>query len=233
MSHRIHLFKGKLHRATVTHADLDYEGSVTIAADLLDATGIVEHEQVHVWNVTRGTRLVTYALRGDAGSGIVCINGAAAHLARPGDKVIIATFAEVEAEAAAGWEPTVVLVDDDNRIVGVGRRGRRPAAPHRRRLSARPAPPLTSGGPACRRSRSPPCARGRRRTPSSAGPDRSPGAAGRARTAAPPAPRPRGPASIFSSSGRARRTEPVTVTRLPSIIPIGAVARSRRRGRRA
>jgi aspartate 1-decarboxylase len=120
MSHRIHLLQGKLHRATVTHADLDYEGSVTIAADLLDAAGIVEHEQVHVWNVTRGTRLVTYALRGDAGSGIVCINGAAAHLARPGDKVIIATFAEVEAEAAAAWQPTVVLVGDDNRIVESG-----------------------------------------------------------------------------------------------------------------
>jgi len=120
MSHRIHLFKGKLHRATVTHADLDYEGSVTIAADLLEAAGILEHEQVHVWNVTRGTRLVTYALRGDAGSGIVCINGAAAHLARPGDKVIIATFAEVAAEAAATWQPTVVLVDDANRIVGSG-----------------------------------------------------------------------------------------------------------------
>lgn len=118
MSYRVHLFKSKIHRATVTHADLDYEGSVTISGELLDASGILEHEQVHIWNVTRGTRLVTYALRGDAHSGVICINGAAAHLAEPGDKVIIATFAEVEAEAARGWQPTVVFVDDQNRMVG-------------------------------------------------------------------------------------------------------------------
>ena len=117
MSHRIHLFKAKIHRATVTHADLDYEGSVTISGELLDAAGIVEHEQVHIWNVTQGTRLVTYALRGDDDSGIICINGAAAHLADPGDKVIIATFAEVEAEAAKGWQPTVVFVDAANKMV--------------------------------------------------------------------------------------------------------------------
>ena len=114
---RLHLFKSKIHRATVTHADLEYEGSVTISGELLDAAEILEHEQVHIWNVTRGTRLVTYALRGDADSGIICINGAAAHLANPGDKVIIATFAEVEAAAAKAWEPTVVFVDGDNRMV--------------------------------------------------------------------------------------------------------------------
>lgn len=117
MSVRLHLFKSKLHRATVTHADLDYEGSVTIAADLMAAAKLREHEQVHIWNVTQGTRLVTYSLAGEAGSGIVCINGAAAHLAAPGDKVIIATFAEVPEAEAATWEPTVVLLDDDNRIV--------------------------------------------------------------------------------------------------------------------
>ena len=117
MSYRIHLFKSKIHRATVTHADLDYEGSVTISGELLDAAGILENEQVHIWNVTQGTRLTTYALRGDVDSGIICINGAAAHLANPGDKVIIATFAEVEASAAAGWKPTVVFVDDRNRAV--------------------------------------------------------------------------------------------------------------------
>lgn len=117
MSNRLHLFKSKIHRATVTHADLEYEGSVTISGELMDAARIHEHEQVHVWNVTQGTRLVTYALRGDDDSGIVCINGAAAHLAAPGDKVIIATFAEVPEEQAVGWEPTVVLVDDDNKII--------------------------------------------------------------------------------------------------------------------
>ena len=90
---RLHMFRAKLHRATVTHADLDYEGSVTIAGDLMDAAGLPEHEQVHIWNVTRGTRLTTYTLRGDEGSGIICINGAAAHLAEVGDKVIIAAFA--------------------------------------------------------------------------------------------------------------------------------------------
>ena len=117
MSTRVHLFKSKLHRATVTHADLEYEGSVTIAADLMAAAEIYEHEQVHIWNVTRGTRMTTYALSGEAGSGIVCINGAAAHLAAPGDKVIIATFAEVPRQEAADWKPTVVLVGDENRIV--------------------------------------------------------------------------------------------------------------------
>lgn len=119
MSHRIHLFKSKIHRATVTHADLDYEGSVTISGELLDASGIVEHEQVHIWNVTRGTRLTTYALRGDNDSGIICINGAAAHLNSPGDKVIIAAFAEVDAAEAKDWQPTVVFVDEKNRQTGI------------------------------------------------------------------------------------------------------------------
>jgi len=115
--HRVHLFKSKIHRATVTHADLDYEGSVTISGELLDAAGILPHEQVHIWNVTRGTRLVTYALRGDDDSGIICINGAAAHLASTGDLVIIATFAEVEAADARDWKPRVVFVDGENRRV--------------------------------------------------------------------------------------------------------------------
>jgi aspartate 1-decarboxylase len=132
MSHRIHLFKAKIHRATVTHADLDYEGSVTISGELLDASGILEHEQVHIWNVTRGTRLTTYALRGDDHSGVICINGAAAHLANPGDKVIIATFAEVEAEAAKGWKPTVVFVDAANQIAGTDQE----VAGPKRRLNA-------------------------------------------------------------------------------------------------
>ena len=114
---RLHLFKSKIHRATVTHADLDYEGSVTISAELMEAAQILEHEQIHIWNVTRGTRLTTYALRGEPNSGIICINGAAAHLAKPGDLVILATFAELEAAEARAWTPTVVLVDGKNRIV--------------------------------------------------------------------------------------------------------------------
>jgi aspartate 1-decarboxylase len=130
---RIHLFKAKIHRATVTHADLDYEGSVTISGELMERAGILEHEQIHIWNVTRGTRLVTYALRGDADSGIICINGAAAHLAKPGDKVILATFAEVDADEAKGWQPTVVFVDDQNRAVA---NGAEIAGPKRRLTSA-------------------------------------------------------------------------------------------------
>ena len=117
MSTRLHLFKSKLHRATVTQADLDYEGSITISGDLLDAANIVEHEQVHVWNVTRGTRLITYAVRAEDHSGIICVNGAAAHLAKPGDKIIISTFAEVPVEDVSGWKPTIVLVGEDNKIV--------------------------------------------------------------------------------------------------------------------
>ncbi len=110
-------FKSKIHRATVTHADLDYEGSVSIDEDLLDASGILEYEAIHVWNITRGTRLQTYAIKGERGSGIVCINGAAAHLNRPGDLVILATFAELDEAELRGFKPLVVLVDARNRIV--------------------------------------------------------------------------------------------------------------------
>ncbi len=110
-------FKSKIHRATVTHADLEYEGSVTIDANLMDAAGIWDYEAVHVWNITRGTRLQTYAIQGERGSGVICINGAAAHLNRPGDLVILATFAELEESEARAFAPTVVLVDGKNHIV--------------------------------------------------------------------------------------------------------------------
>ncbi len=109
--------KSKIHRATVTHADLEYEGSVSIDEDLLEAAGIWEYEAVHVWNITRGTRLQTYAIRGERGSGVICINGAAAHLNKPGDLVILASFAEMEESEARAFKPTVVLVDGQNRIV--------------------------------------------------------------------------------------------------------------------
>src|SRR4051812_46302685 len=110
------LLKSKIHRATVTHADIDYEGSVTVDCDLLNAADIVPFEEVHVWNVTRGTRLCTYAMAGPAGSGIICINGAAAHLARPGDLVIIATFTQIDDPHTLTWRPRVVLVDSRNRV---------------------------------------------------------------------------------------------------------------------
>jgi aspartate 1-decarboxylase len=110
------MFKSKIHRATVTEANLDYEGSVTIDLDLLEAADILPSEEIHVWDVTNGARLVTYTLAGPRGSGCVCINGAAAHLVRPGDRVILATFARMEDQEAKRHVPRVVLVDDDNRI---------------------------------------------------------------------------------------------------------------------
>ncbi len=110
-------FKSKIHRATVTHADLDYAGSVSIDEDLLEAAGIWEYEAVHIWNITRGTRLETYAIKGARGSGTICINGAAAHLNKPGDLVILATFAELEESEARVHKPVVVLVDRQNKIV--------------------------------------------------------------------------------------------------------------------
>ncbi len=111
------LLGGKIHRATVTKADLDYEGSIAIDGDLLDAAGILANEAVHVWNVTTGTRLTTYAVAGDRGSGVVCVNGAAAHHARRGDIVIVASFVELEDAEARCWKPHVVFVDGNNRIV--------------------------------------------------------------------------------------------------------------------
>jgi aspartate 1-decarboxylase len=106
---------GKIHRATVTQADLDYEGSITIDADLLEAAGILPNEAVHVWNVTNGSRIETYALEGRRGSGVVCVNGAAAHHADPGDLVIIAAFVGLEEAEARSWEPKAVFVDSANR----------------------------------------------------------------------------------------------------------------------
>lgn len=114
---RLNVFKSKIHRATVTHADLDYEGSITIDKDLLEAAGIFPYEAVHVWNVTRGTRLMTYALEGPAGSGAICVNGAAAHHNRPGDLVILATFADMTPEEARTYKPRVVRVDGKNHIL--------------------------------------------------------------------------------------------------------------------
>jgi aspartate 1-decarboxylase len=115
---KLNLLKSKIHRATVTHADLDYEGSITIDAQLMDAADIWPHEAVHVWNVTRGARIVTYALPGPRASGVVCINGAAAHLNRPGDLVILATFADMTLEEARVHHPKVIRVDGSNRPTG-------------------------------------------------------------------------------------------------------------------
>lgn len=115
---RRRIFKSKLHRATITEADLHYEGSLTIDPDLMEAADILQHEEVHVWNVTNGSRLTTYAIAGERGAKTICLNGAAAHLGNVGDLVIIATFAEMEeAEIARGFEPKVVLLGRDNAIL--------------------------------------------------------------------------------------------------------------------
>jgi aspartate 1-decarboxylase len=114
MGMRRTMMKSKIHRATVTEANLNYEGSLTIDADLLDAADILANEQVHVWDVTNGTRLVTYALVGPRGSGTICVNGAGAHLIKPGDLVIIATYAEMDDAEARAYKPRVVFVGEGN-----------------------------------------------------------------------------------------------------------------------
>ena len=108
--------RSKIHRATVTQADLDYVGSITIDSNLLEAAEILPHEQVDVLNVTNGQRLTTYAIPGEAGSGIIGINGAAAHLVSPGDLVIIVCYAQYNESELKQHRPRVVLVDRDNRV---------------------------------------------------------------------------------------------------------------------
>jgi len=105
----------KIHRATVTQADLHYEGSITIPPELLSASGISEYEAVWVWNIAQGTRFETYAIAGDADSGDICVNGAAAHLASPGDLVIIACFINIDSEQVSDHKPKLVFVGPDNR----------------------------------------------------------------------------------------------------------------------
>ena len=110
------LLKAKIHRATVTHAELHYEGTCAIDGRLLDISGIREYEQVHIFNVDNGQRFVTYAIRGEEGSGIISVNGAAAHCAQPGDLVIICAYAEFEEAEAARYKPTLVYVDGGNKL---------------------------------------------------------------------------------------------------------------------
>ncbi|MGH8271915.1 MAG: aspartate 1-decarboxylase [Gammaproteobacteria bacterium] len=110
------LLKSKLHQATITAADLDYEGSCAIDAELLARAGILEYEQIHLYNITNGERLVTYAIHAPAGSREICANGAAAHHMRKGDRVIICSYAAMEAEAAARFKPRVLILDEENRV---------------------------------------------------------------------------------------------------------------------
>jgi len=109
------LLKSKIHRVAATHAELHYEGSCAIDEDLLDAAGIVENEQVHIWNINNGERFVTYAIRAERGSGVVSVNGSAARRASVGDLLIIASFAQVHEDHVAGHKPRLVFVDEANR----------------------------------------------------------------------------------------------------------------------
>ena len=118
---RRRLFASKIHRATVTCADVDYEGSVTIDQDLLDASGILEWEEVHIWDVTNGARFSTYAIRADEGSGIISLNGGAARHVQVGDLIIIAAFASMSEQEADQFQPTLVYVDGQNRITHTNR----------------------------------------------------------------------------------------------------------------
>jgi aspartate 1-decarboxylase len=110
------MLKSKIHRATVTEANLEYEGSVTIDPDLLEAADMLPYEKVDVWDCTNGNRLSTYVITGERGSGEICVNGAAAHLIKPMDLVIIASWVDVDEKEAHGFDAKRVFVDEGNRI---------------------------------------------------------------------------------------------------------------------
>ncbi len=113
------LLKSKLHQARVTHAELEYEGSCAIDGILLDTAGIQEYEQIHIYNLANGKRFITYAIRAEEGSGIISINGAAAHLAIPNDRIIICGYVQLERDEALDFAPTLVYLDEANRIIRV------------------------------------------------------------------------------------------------------------------
>jgi aspartate 1-decarboxylase len=110
------MLKSKIHRAAVTQAELDYIGSITVDRQLMDVAGLTEYEQVHVADINNGNRLVTYVIAGETGSGIICLNGAGARLVSPGDKIIIMSYCQLEAPEAKAFKPTVVFVDDQNKV---------------------------------------------------------------------------------------------------------------------
>ena len=114
------LLKAKLHRARVTHSELEYEGSCAIDGDLLDKAGIREYEQIHIYNVNNGARFITYAIRAEEGSGIVSINGAAARHAAVNDIVIICAYVILDQSELLGYQPTLIYVDSQNKIVRIG-----------------------------------------------------------------------------------------------------------------
>lgn len=111
------LLKSKLHKVTVTLTELEYEGSCAIDANLLSAAGINEYEQIHIYNLNNGERFTTYAIQAEAGSGVISVNGAAAHKANKGDRVIICCYARLSQQEVAGFKPTLVYVDTANQII--------------------------------------------------------------------------------------------------------------------
>ena len=113
---RLNMLKGKIHRATVKQAALDYVGSITIDVDLLEASGIIEYEKVQKVDVNNGARFETYAIAGERGSGMICLNGAAARCVQPNDKIIIMCYCDMDEEEAKAHKPKVVFVDDENKI---------------------------------------------------------------------------------------------------------------------
>lgn len=114
------LLKAKLHQARVTHSELEYEGSCAIDSNLLEAAGIHEYEQIHIYNLANGERFVTYAIRAEAGSGVISVNGAAAHKASPTDRIIIASYAQLSEQEAASFKPTLVYLNEHNEITRTG-----------------------------------------------------------------------------------------------------------------
>jgi aspartate 1-decarboxylase len=114
------LLKCKLHRACVTHAEVDYEGSCAIDTELMGLAGIREYEQIQIYNVTNGERLTTYAIRAEAGSRTISVNGAAAHKAAPGDRVIICAYASVDEQEAVAFRPALVYLNEQNRVLRIG-----------------------------------------------------------------------------------------------------------------
>ena len=109
--------KSKIHRVRITEANMNYEGSLTIDSDLMNAAGILPYEKVHVVNVTNGNRLETYAIKGEAGSGVICLNGAAAHKGKVGDVIIVISYAMIDEKEAASFSPKIVKVDRNNHII--------------------------------------------------------------------------------------------------------------------
>lgn len=116
----VEMMLGKLHRATVTEANLNYVGSVTIDRDLMRAAGFITNQKVQIVNINNGARFETYVIEGATGSGVICLNGAAARLAQMGDKVIIMAFGLMEHDEAVTYTPSVVFLDDANRVTGIG-----------------------------------------------------------------------------------------------------------------